>query len=43
MPDLVMGISADVSDELVPESYSVLNLHSRIENTSRGTLNIVFL
>lgn len=43
MPDLVMGNSADVSDELVSESYSVLNLHSRIENASRDILNIVFL
>lgn len=43
MPDLVMGNSSGARDELVSLSYSVINFHSRIENTSRDILNTVFL
>lgn len=43
MPDVVMGNSSDATDELVPLSYSLINFRSRMENTSRGILNTVFL
>ena len=43
MPGVVMGNSSDARDELVLLSYSLINFHSRIENTSRDVLNTVFL
>lgn len=43
LPGTAMRSSGDGRAELLTLSSSLVNFHSRKENTSRDTLNIIFL